>query len=339
MVNVCSSYDMLHVKVKRNQSLVAKEKLTDLISRQGKPGIKEATIKRIRCSKYRRAFTMVYNTNMTARKQLLRAIVLLVRDEMRQFVRVPPAILHADATGTFLWNPILRAFQTKLQVLYAALQGAVIKNDEDNRLKLSSDGEGIGCQVPGLGIVLSSLVRMRSDKNNTIKQKTSRITILLGQYLAKHGTCSMVINALNSSVGLCPDAGSLRRLCKKHGSDYNYTNIFTRQPGLMETSDEEGNEEEENEEQSEEEENEEQSEEEENDEDSEKEASDNEEQVKMSKIKRQKMTSEEEEQSEDEQSDRGHIMMSEVTMRTKVKTRNSVTSKVEEHNKDEQRAK
>ena len=79
---------------------------------------------------------MVYNTNMTARKQLLRAIVLLVRDEMRQFVRVPPAILHADATGTFLWNPILRAFQTKLQVLYAALQGAVIKNDEDNRLKL-----------------------------------------------------------------------------------------------------------------------------------------------------------------------------------------------------------
>ena len=36
MVNVCSSYDMLHAKVKRNQLLVAKEKLTDLISRQGK---------------------------------------------------------------------------------------------------------------------------------------------------------------------------------------------------------------------------------------------------------------------------------------------------------------
>ncbi|XP_071800908.1 uncharacterized protein [Asterias amurensis] len=302
---------MLHVKVQRNQLLVAKEKLTDLISRQGfvcskmvskvppekrklpctddpialefqhlnpdyeppkkkKPGIKEATINRIRNSNYRRAFTMVYKTNMTARKQLLRAIVLLVRAEMRQFVRVPPAILLADATGTFLWNPILRAFQTSFPVLYAALQGALIKNNKDNRLKLSSDGEGIGCQVPGLGVVLSSLVRMRGGRRN-IKHKTSRIAILLGQYLAKHGTRSMVVNALSGFCGLCPNAATTRRLCRKHGSDYNYTNIFTRQPGLMEISDEEGNEEEENGETNEEEENEEQSEEEEENEQSEEE--------------------------------------------------------------------
>ncbi|XP_038054522.1 uncharacterized protein LOC119726752 [Patiria miniata] len=105
----------------------------------------------------------------------------------------------------------MEEFKSNLPFLHLILSRSLTTKNGRHKTQIQ-DGQ-IGHLVPGLGIIIAMVAKMRTGRFKLIPA-------LLGMSMYKNGCSAMLLNAL-SKTGLCHTSGTVRNIIDRYGVRYD----------------------------------------------------------------------------------------------------------------------